>query len=155
MTYRPHLWVPYPHAPTEAEICSLCGEFETPENAAGDCPETFMDEDLELPADLPPEPEPDDDDELRQGIYPVVTADAAGLKKPVVILAFDRDELATWRAAELPALVETILNYKRAHGYPESICDAYRPGLMTALGAWWDEHFTCTEAMTEAGQLPP
>ena len=159
MTNRPHLWFPDPHAPGEAEFCTLCGDFQTPENAAGDCSETFMDEDVELPAEIPPEAEPEQPDgtdgELLQGVYRAMTADAAGVKEPVVIIAFNRDELADWRAAELPALVETILDYKRAHGYPESVCDAYRPGLTAALGTWWDEHYTCTTAMTEAGKLPP
>jgi hypothetical protein len=84
-----------------------------------------------------------------------MTSDAAGLKAPIVIIAFDPNELANRRAAELPALVETILNYKRAHGDPEIVCDAYRPTLLAALGTWWDQHFTCTAAMTEAGKLPP
>ena len=141
-------------------MCSLCGEFLTPENGDGDCPETFIDEEPELlPADIPPEPEQADgaDDELLHGVYPAMTADAAGLKlkEPIVIIAFDQNELANWREAELPALVETILNYKRAHGDPEIVCDAYRPSLQAALGAWWDQQFTCTAAMTEAGKLPP
>ena len=78
-------------------------------------------------------------------------SEPAGLKKPIVIIAFNRAELAEWRAAEIPGLVEMVLNYKRAHGDPEQVCDAYRPSLAAALGAWWDEHFTCTEIMTEAG----
>lgn len=157
MTNRPHLWVPYPYGPGEAEICSLCGEPLTLATAEAECPETFMDEDVELPADIPPEPEPerDDDDELRRGAYPVMIPDATRLKEPIVIITFDQNELAGWRAAELPALVETVLDYKRAHGYPESVCDAYRPSLQAALGTWWDEHFTCTKTMTEAGKLPP
>jgi hypothetical protein len=73
-----------------------------------------------------------------------------GLKKPIVIIAFNRAELAERRAAEVPGLVEMVLNYKRAHGDPEEVCNAYRPSLTTTLGAWWDEHFTCTETMTEA-----
>jgi hypothetical protein len=47
---RRHLWVSYPYMPGEAEICTLCGEFQTPENAAGDCAETnFMTEIEPLP----------------------------------------------------------------------------------------------------------
>ena len=155
---RRHLWVPYPHAPGDAEMCSLCGEFLTPENGDADCQETFMDEEPELlPADIPPELEQADgaDDELEQGVYPAMTSDVAGLKEPIVIIAFDQNELADWRSAELPALVEQILNYKRAHGDPEIVCDAYRPTLLAALGTWWDQHFTCTAAMTEAGKPPP
>jgi hypothetical protein len=77
------------------------------------------------------------------------------LKEPIITIVFSRAELAEWRAAEVPALVEVILNHKRAHGDPEEVCEAYRPSLTAALGAWWDEHFTCTETMTEAGRLPP
>jgi hypothetical protein len=36
--YRPHLWVP--HGSENAEFCTVCGEFQTPENAAEACPET-------------------------------------------------------------------------------------------------------------------
>ena len=82
-------------------------------------------------------------------------SEPAGLKKPIVIIAFNRAELAERRAADIPGLVETILNYKQAHGDPEEVCDAYRPSLTATLAAWWDEHFTCTETMTEAGKLPP
>jgi hypothetical protein len=77
------------------------------------------------------------------------------LKEPVIIIAFDRAELAQRRADELPGLVEMILNYKRGHGDPEEVCEAYKPSLFAVLGAWWDEHFTCTKTMTEAGRLPP
>jgi hypothetical protein len=77
------------------------------------------------------------------------------LKEPILVIAFDRAELAEWRAAEVPALVERILDYKRGQGHPIKVCEAYRPSLTAALGAWWDEHFTCTEIMQEAGRLPP
>jgi hypothetical protein len=138
-------------------MCALCGEFLTPATAEAECPETFMDEGLELPADIPLEPEQADgaDGELEQGVYPAMPSDTAGLKEPIIIIAFDQNELTNWRAAELPALVEQILNYKRAHGDPEIVCDAYRPTLLAALGTWWDQHFTCTAAMTEAGKPSP
>jgi hypothetical protein len=72
MTDRPHLWVPYPYAPGDAEICMLCGEFQTPENAAGGCPETLMDELAPVPLDMPgmlPDLDPADgaDNEMRAG----------------------------------------------------------------------------------------
>jgi hypothetical protein len=75
MTDRPHLWVPYPYMPGEAAICTLCGEFQTPENAAGECAEPFMGDDLAaVPADIPSLAWPADldpaegaDDEMRQG----------------------------------------------------------------------------------------
>lgn len=72
---RPHLWVSYPHGHGEAEICTLCGEFQTPENVAGECPETLMDELAPMPADLsrmiqPDQPGPAEgaDDEMRGGV---------------------------------------------------------------------------------------
>lgn len=52
-------------------------------------------------------------------------SEPAGLKKPIVIIAFNRAERAERRAAEIPGLVETILNYKQAHGDPEEVCEAY------------------------------
>jgi hypothetical protein len=67
--YRPHLWVP--DWPEGAEICTLCGEYATPENAEASCPET-IDDMPEPPRELrmpPPEmPEPPDgwDDEQRR-----------------------------------------------------------------------------------------
>jgi hypothetical protein len=67
MTDRPHLWVPYHYVPGAAEICTLCGEFQTPENVTGECPETF-DEPADVPPDTPPlEPAEGADDEMRQG----------------------------------------------------------------------------------------
>jgi hypothetical protein len=74
VTDRPHLWVPYPYAPGEAEICTLCAEFQTPENAAGECAETLMGDELAaVPADMPRmvpaqlEPPEGADDEMRHG----------------------------------------------------------------------------------------
>jgi hypothetical protein len=68
MTDRPHLWVPYHYVPGSAEICTLCGEFQTPENARGECPETFEDEAAEIPAELPTlEPRDGADDEMQYG----------------------------------------------------------------------------------------
>jgi len=49
MTDRPHLWVPY--GIDDAEICTLCGEFSTPETRAGECPEILDDELAAVPAD--------------------------------------------------------------------------------------------------------
>ena len=67
MTDRLHLWVPYPYGPGEAEICTLCGAFQMPENVTGECPETF-DEPAEVPADTPQlEPADGADDEMRRG----------------------------------------------------------------------------------------
>jgi hypothetical protein len=71
------------------------------------------------------------------------------LKEPIIIVAFSRTELAARRAEELPGLVAVVLNRLRAHGDPEEVCKAYEPSLTAALGAWWDEHFTCTEAQQE------
>ena len=73
MSHRPHLWVPYPYfgRDGEAEICTFCGEFQTPENAAADCPETLLDELAPIPADMTDTAEIEladgTDDELRQG----------------------------------------------------------------------------------------
>jgi hypothetical protein len=73
MTDRPHLWVPY--GVDDAEICTLCGEFSTPETRAAECAETLMDELAPVPADMPSMAWPADldpahgtDDELRQGV---------------------------------------------------------------------------------------
>lgn len=68
---RPHLWVIYPYAPGDAEICTLCSEFQTPENAEEDCPETFPEIDSD-PPEMPAaadqaEPADGSDDEQRQG----------------------------------------------------------------------------------------
>ena len=67
--YRPHLWVPDGPA---SEICTLCGEFQTPENAGASCTETIED-DLPDQAAAPPAEPLDElregtDDELRQGV---------------------------------------------------------------------------------------
>jgi hypothetical protein len=53
MTDRPHLWVTYPYAPGDAEICTCCGEFQTPENAAGECSDILLDELAPVPLDMP------------------------------------------------------------------------------------------------------
>ena len=67
--YRPHLWVPDGPA---SEICTLCGEFLTPEIAGTSCPETIED-DLTGQAEAQPAEPLDElpegiDDELRQGV---------------------------------------------------------------------------------------
>ena len=71
---RPHLWVSDPYGPGEAEICTLCGEFQTPENLAGECAETLTDDLPPIPPDMPGIAWPDGldpadgtDDEQRQG----------------------------------------------------------------------------------------
>lgn len=72
------------------------------------------------------------------------------LSEPIIIVAFDRAELAERRAENVPGLVASVLDRQRALGTPEAVCKAYEPSLTAALGAWWDEHFTCTEAMDDA-----
>ena len=73
LSYRPHLWVPSDPA-AEAEICTLCGAFLTPDNSGDDCPESLPDEIAADPPDMPPaEPaEPADgwDDEQRSQAMP-------------------------------------------------------------------------------------
>ena len=71
---RPHLWVSYPYGPGEAEICTLCGEFQTPATAEAECPETLTDDMPAIPPDMaglawPDSLDPPDgtDDEQRQG----------------------------------------------------------------------------------------
>ena len=71
------------------------------------------------------------------------------LKKPIITIVATRAELAKQRAAELPGLVAVVINRQRAHGDREEVCKAYEPSLTDALGAWWDEHFTCREALRE------
>jgi hypothetical protein len=67
---RPHLWVPYTDD-CSADICTLCGEFLTPETGGQECPQLFLDDDQ---SDPPPEPgeltEPPQgrDDEQRSGV---------------------------------------------------------------------------------------
>jgi hypothetical protein len=70
------------------------------------------------------------------------------LKEPIITIASTRAELAARRAADVPNLVAVVLNRMRAHGDPQDVCKAYEPSLTAALGAWWDEHFTCTEDST-------
>jgi hypothetical protein len=70
-------------------------------------------------------------------------------KEPIITVAVSRADLAARRAEELPGLVAVVLNRLRAHGDPEEVCKAYEPSLTAALGAWWDEHFTCMEAQQE------
>ena len=69
LPYHPHLWVPY--GLDDAEICTLCGEFLTPDNGDEDCPEAFPDiedEPPEMPAPADQAEPPDgEDDEQRQG----------------------------------------------------------------------------------------
>jgi hypothetical protein len=75
--YHPHLWVP--DGPTaEAEICTLCGAFLTPDNSGEDCPESLPEEIAANPPEMPPEiPPPDQaepadgwDDEQRYEVMP-------------------------------------------------------------------------------------
>ena len=72
------------------------------------------------------------------------------LSEPIITIALDRAELAERRAEDVPDLVACVLDRLRALGDPEAVCKAYEPSLTAALGAWWDEHFTCTEAMDDA-----
>lgn len=72
--YHPHLWVPNDPA-DEAEICSLCGAFLTPDNSTEDCPENFADEIADTPPEIstpPDQVEPADgwDDEQRYEVMP-------------------------------------------------------------------------------------
>jgi hypothetical protein len=69
------------------------------------------------------------------------------LTEPIITIAFSRTELAERRAGIVPDLVAAVIDRQRAHGDPEQVCAAYEPSLTAALGAWWDEHFTCTEEM--------
>jgi hypothetical protein len=71
MTGRPHLWVPYgqEYGMGDAEICTLCGDFSTPESRAADCPEILPDELAPLPAELPAlEAAEGADGEMQQGV---------------------------------------------------------------------------------------
>lgn len=80
---------------------------------------------------------------------------------PLLIrIAATRAELARFRHAELTGMVAVLLNRFRGHGDPEHVCKAFEPSLTEALGAWWDQHYTCTEALppsgdTEAPGAPP
>lgn len=77
------------------------------------------------------------------------------LSDPIITIAFSRTELAERRAENVPDLVAAVIDRLRALGDPEEVCDAYEPSLTAALGAWWDEHFTCTEVIDERQALPP
>jgi hypothetical protein len=74
-------------------------------------------------------------------------APAGKLKPPIISVAGTRAELAKWRNAELPRLVAVVINRFRVQGDPEEVCQAYAPSLTAVLGAWWDEHFVCGEAL--------
>jgi hypothetical protein len=64
--HAPHLWVPYGIG--DAEICTLCGDWLTPQTAEAECPETLTDDLPPVPAELPAlEAAEGADDELRQG----------------------------------------------------------------------------------------
>ena len=70
------------------------------------------------------------------------------MSDPTITIAFSQTELAARRAASVPDLVAVVLDRMRALGDPEEVCTAaYEPSLTAALGAWWDEHFTCTEEL--------
>ena len=71
-----------------------------------------------------------------------------------MIVARTRAELAKRRAEDVPFLAEGVIDRLRTLGDPAEVCDAYRPSLTAALSAWWDEHFTCSEATPE-GQADP
>ena len=77
------------------------------------------------------------------------------LSEPIITIAFSRTELAERRAENVPDLVAGVLARLRALGDPEEVCQAYEPSLTAALGAWWDEHFTCTETMHDARRVNP
>ena len=77
------------------------------------------------------------------------------LSEPIITIALNRAGLATRRAKDVPALVAVVLDYRRALGDPKEVCEAYEPSLTAALGAWWDEHFTCTEDRREQEPGPP
>ena len=78
----------------------------------------------------------------RQGARPMT------LQQPIIVIAGTRAELAARRSTDVPNLVAVVLNRQRAHGDPEEVCKAYEPSLTAALGAWWDQHFTCAEDAT-------
>lgn len=67
------------------------------------------------------------------------------LKEPIITVTATPEQLTKWRAAEVAGMVTVLLNRFRAHGDPEEVCNAYRPSLAEAIGAWWDEHFTSSE----------
>ncbi len=69
------------------------------------------------------------------------------LSEPIITIAFSRAELADRRAADVPDLVAAVINRMRSLGDPAEVCAAYEPSLRAALGAWWDEHFTCREEL--------
>jgi hypothetical protein len=77
------------------------------------------------------------------------------LKEPIITICYSRAELAAQRPAHVAGMVAVVLNWHRAHGDPEEVCKAYEPSLTAALGAWWDEHFTCTEAVQQDASAPP
>jgi len=77
------------------------------------------------------------------------------LKEPIITIAYSQADLAERRAGVVAGLVAVALNYMRAHGDPEEVCKAYEPSLTAALGAWWDEHFTSTEALREDAAAQP
>ena len=77
------------------------------------------------------------------------------LSEPIITVAFSRAELAERRARSVAGMVAVLLDYRRALGDPQEVCEAYEPSLTVALGAWWDEHFTCTEARREQEAGPP
>jgi hypothetical protein len=71
------------------------------------------------------------------------------LTEPIIVIASKRSQLAEQRAESVPGLVAAVTGYLRGLGDPEEVCKAYEPSLTAALGAWWDEHFTCTEALND------
>jgi hypothetical protein len=70
MTVQPHLWVPYPYR-DNAEVCTICGAYMTPETAEGECPETVDEEPASIPIAATVMPDlataDGEDDELRAG----------------------------------------------------------------------------------------
>lgn len=71
------------------------------------------------------------------------------LSDPIITIALSRTDLARRRAESVPDLVAVVLDRLHALGDPEEVCGAYELSLTAALGAWWDEHFTCAEVIDE------
>jgi hypothetical protein len=71
------------------------------------------------------------------------------LQPPIITIALSRADLAERRAELVPYLLAGVIDRLRGLGDPEEVCAAYEPSLTAAIGAWWDEHFTCTEVMDE------
>lgn len=139
---QPHAWVPYQAEGIE-EICSLCGVISTSTQADEPCAGTLDDM---------PEP-PAGWEELPAGEADESPALIERLKEPSSALS--QDDLAVRRAYDVAGMVAAVTNWQRGHGEPEEVCKASQPSLTATLGAWWDEHFTRSEAAAEATSQPP